>query len=66
MYRPNESSSSKAVTSVTCTDNNVNIVVNFQKEQRSQRKDVGTMRMSVDELYICSSWGYMDHGYRPG
>lgn len=51
---------------MTCTDDNVNIVVNFQKEQRSWREDVGTLHTPVDELYNCSSLGYMDHGYRPG
>lgn len=42
------------------------VVVNFQKEQGSWREGVGTVRTSVDELYNCSSWGYMGHGYRPG
>lgn len=49
--RPNESSSSKVVTGVTCIDDITNILVNIQKEQRSQRKDTRTLRTSVDEIY---------------
>lgn len=49
--RPNESSSSKVVTGVTCIDDIMNILVNIQKEQRSQRKDATTLRTSVDEIY---------------
>lgn len=52
--RPNESSSSKVVptnTGVTGIDDIMNILVYIQKEQRSQREDVRTLRTSVDELY---------------
>lgn len=36
---------------MTCIDDIMNILVNIQKEQRSQRKDATTLRTSVDEIY---------------
>lgn len=36
---------------MTGIDDIMNILVNIQKEQRSQREDVRTLRTSVDELY---------------
>lgn len=50
--RPNESSSSKVVTGVTCIDDIMNILVNIQKEQRSQRKDARPLRTSVDDIQL--------------
>lgn len=59
--RPNESSSSKVVTGVTGIDDIMNILVNIQKEQRSQREDVRTLRTSVDELYNYTDDNYADY-----
>lgn len=64
--RPNENSSSKVATAntiLTGIDVIINIFVIFKKnkEQGSQRKDVRTLRTSVDELYNHTEDNYADY-----
>lgn len=46
---------------MTCIDDIMNILVNIQKERRSQREDVRSLRTSVDELYNYTEDNYVDY-----